>query len=317
MRKLNFGANDSSRPAKGGAGSSSVVTGETMGLPSLLKKLRQDAQQEIERATAHVVQIVSVFTRELRFMEGEVVIAWHNSEARLSALCSEISSLESDADQLRQRVSGLEEVNAGLGQRNAELLIEMAEVREEARQANERAGAMEAASVFLQTEDNDNDGADFEMLRQTEALFGEADEMRAGGRSISGAVALANVPAVNGGCERFPSTAECQTGDGNATENGRSLGLVYVGASPWKGGGRQRADSAGKGMYQRTQAPGVTPAEEAGEPTPRVEASKGKEGKDKDFTSRKFSFSRKAGRKIVRSLSFGSEPPKRDVSSSI
>ena len=94
-----------------------------------------------------------------------------------------------------------------------------------------------------------------------------------------------------------------------------SKGGFYVGASPLFGSkmGRTRAESGVKGaFYPRGPAPSTD-----AEAVSKIEGAPGVENAVKgSWTGRKLSFSRKAGRKIVRSLSFGAEPPKRDVAAS-
>ena len=205
--------------AQGGAGGA----GGAGGLPSLLKKLKQDAQEEILKATAHVRQIVNVFRRELMLLEREASVRKHCHQSNVGSLCVEVEALEGQRRELVHERRELLAAKAELEGQKAALEREVVDLKEEARRAHERADAMEAASVFLQARApraciNDPtlpcrpplnpclavspqaDETDVTQIRSTgDAMLGTADEARKGARNTFGMVALANVPALNGG----------------------------------------------------------------------------------------------------------------------
>ena len=124
MRKLSFDSATDRRAqltaAASGAASSSTVKDmpSTEGLPSLLKRLRADAQAEIEKATASVTQLHICLSRELRHMEAE-------NQALLRAHEGEVDSLRTTADKLREDVARLQRERSEMEQR---LLKEKADV---------------------------------------------------------------------------------------------------------------------------------------------------------------------------------------------
>ena len=147
---------------------------------------------------------------------------------------------------------------------------------------------MEAASVFLQAEEDDFD-AEIRRIKSTQAILGESNEARAGARSVSGSVALANVPAMHGG---YSGTTDSTREDTSIDPIGRVYAHPRV-SSPVSGVPAGKASRWGK-----SGAPASTGGDlETG----------GSVANPVQPTRRKMSFTRKAGRKIVRSLSFGAE----------
>lgn len=73
MRKVSLGG---TTPGEGGHRSSSnngsTSAGDTQGLPTLLKKMRVEAQDEIRRATATVTQLHDCLAREILHLEQQV-----------------------------------------------------------------------------------------------------------------------------------------------------------------------------------------------------------------------------------------------------
>ena len=142
------------------------------------------------------------------------------------------------------------------------------------RRATERADAMEAASALLQSEE-------MSPTSQPRAGLGFVDENVVGARSVLGSVVLTHVPELNGGA---PSTARQQPGRQSS------------------GGHRRFSFSSPLDPPAAAKANG---ADHKGESAPTVVHGR-------PLQQRKMSFSKKAGRKLVRSLSFGHDAPKRE-----
>ena len=174
VRKLSFDSHVSKmqaakrkEEASAAAGSSSgAAASASEGLPSLLKRLRQDAQAEIDRATAASRYVHICLAREIRLLELSECAMRDAHTARVAALeaahaqqvdalRAEIATLTADGETLRAEKRAVEEARAASEQRNAELTAEVTTQREAARLAAERADAMEAASALLQSEDVD------------------------------------------------------------------------------------------------------------------------------------------------------------------
>ena len=131
-------------------------------------------------------------------------------------------------------------------------------MREEVRRTHERAEAMEAASALLNESDDLPLSARESGASSHAPRWSENYETRKGTRNTHGAVALTNVPLMNGGGAPSPAAAGCSP----------EAAAVHA-------------------------------------PSPATATSGG--GK----IGRKASFSRKAGRKLVRSLSFSYDDRKR------
>ena len=327
VRKLSFGKG-------GGVGGSSSAAGSVVrpastgptptipmpelpvagqqGLPSLLKKLRQDAQEEIVRATAHVRQIVTILTREIALAESDREAVCQCHEANLTALLDDVRMLEGQRAELVRNVHELEAAKASLESRNAALTAETAEAKEEAQRARERADAMEAASVFLQPAEVAGGGEQ----RHNASNSMDVTEDRVGSRSLHGTVSLANVPAMHGGSaidteyeddELDPELAGIRV-EGKVTGGGASFEVDTRGRCR----STSAASSASRTVFGRSKgqnapanANGHSQSQETGAHSTAPDiAPNERSGK----VTRKFSFTRKAGSKIVRSLSFGSEP---------
>ena len=168
VRKLAFDKQTNHGIVADGSSTSSPTTASSMtresvaaqipnqqGLPSLLKKLRQDAQEEIYRATAHIRQIVRILGLEIQQVEGDRDAACACYEANMVAMLSDLSVLEKQREELLREKRELHIQTIALESRNAVLTLEMAEVRAEAQQAHERADAMEAATALLQNAKDD------------------------------------------------------------------------------------------------------------------------------------------------------------------
>lgn len=160
IRRLVFGA---SRGTSGDAepraapSTSQRESSQAGGLPSLLKKLKQDAQDEILKATAHVREVVQIFRNEMALLECECDAVRRCHESNVDSLRAEVRALESQRAELLDEHSRVLAAKVELEQSQAGLEAECARLKEETRKANERADAMEAASVFLQTEEIDAD----------------------------------------------------------------------------------------------------------------------------------------------------------------
>jgi len=276
------------------------------GLPSLLKKLRQDAQEEIFRATAHIRQIVRILGLEIQQVEGDRDAACACYEANMVAMLSDLRVLEKQREELLREKRELHTQTIALESRNAVLTLEMAEVRAEAQQAHERADAMEAATALLQ---NAKDDVDFV---RTDSFTADEHEERVGSRSINGSVSLANVPAMHGGALSYEYVEDKlergALGSIRIDHRGLASGMIEV-------VGRTRASgSKGSSLFGRQiKAQSGLDAYGGGCEASGGQLSSSQEtGAVRGSVTRKLSFTRKAGRKIVRSLSFGAEVSKHD-----
>jgi len=317
VRKLTFGSKEASSSRSGilavtaaastagalpSAPDEPIVTGQ-QGLPSLLKKLRQDAQEEIHRATAHVRQIISIMAHEIQLVEGERDSISATCEASFACLLEDVRELEGQRETLMREKLDLETAKASLESRNAAFTKEMAEVQAEAQRARERADAMEAASVFLQPSD---DGTALDVREHADSLFGEADGDRVGSRSLNGSVSLANVPAMHGGCAFDPLEDSTVIGGEGAALRIESKVVGPPGGATYELGARSRATSNTIfGRPPPKRAAGGSGVQETGL---SIQSAAGGDGFVRGAVTRNFSFTRKAGRNIVRSLSFGAEP---------
>lgn len=284
VRKLSFdsvverqqkAARDSAAAAVAGqdAGKSSateVSRPGVEGLPALLKRLRQDAQTEIERATASVTTLRTCLAKELSLMEAERRASELHHHHAAEGLRATIGTMQKAAEQMTQAKSEVEAELAAAEKRNEELVAQVALLKQEALRAKERMDAMEAADAFLQSEATEEDSPRTRMQARSQML-GSVEEELVGARSARGAVSLVNVPAMHGGVMHVGATSD----EPSAPATARAL-------PSW----------------------GRNPLAPAGAPS-----SNKAETEKKGGLPRKLSFGRK-GRRLVRSLSFGHERPK-------
>lgn len=114
VRKLSFDSatRKLAEAASGGANSSAARASDmpaTDGLPSLLKRLRADAQAEIEKATASVTQLHVCLSREIRSMEAERQELLRTSQERVDSLRATIDKLREDVERLQRERSEMEQ----------------------------------------------------------------------------------------------------------------------------------------------------------------------------------------------------------------
>ena len=302
-RKLSFDSHVSklSQAKRSEDDPTSSVGGE--GLPSLLKRLRHDAQLEIEHATAHATQMHLCLAREIRMLEREeremaeahmqrIDTLQASHQEQVGGLQAEVQRLTDAFEQLRGEKRLEEEARASAEQRCAELVKQVAAMEVEVGSARERADAMEAATALLQSEESPvTSPAHKSAARFKAERLGVSDEARQGARCVTGSVSLVNVPAMNGGS--FAS--EHGTLDSGVFVSPRDPNLISPAVAPLNGGRK---------LSLRSGAPSGAPSDAL--PSAPSAASQG------GGLQRKMSFGRKAGRKLVRSLSFGHEERKRE-----
>ena len=260
-----------------GAASSSKPGVE--GLPALLKRLRQDAQLEIERATASVSTLRHCLAREILLLERERRECELAHQSEVEALHLTIAAQRQAAEQVKRDKAEVEAELSATERRNDELVAEVARLKREAQQAKEKMDAMEAASAFLEPEAV-VEHSPSKRLEAREQMLGRVEEELVGSRSARGAVSLANVPAINGGGGLFEEAVPPEAS------------APAVRASPASGWGWKAA------------IPNGTPASSKA-------ASAEQQQQQQQQQQRKLSFGRK-GRRLVRSLSFGHERQKPD-----
>lgn len=186
------------------------------GLPTLLRKIRLDAQQQVLRETVEERLMATILRDELEHVETESASMPTIAAAAMAALQVELAAMDDELSAALTEVAKREETIRNLESTNAALAREMHEVRSESAKALEYANAMEAADAFLSC------GSEEDALNELD--LSEEHIVRIGSHSGYGTVALANVPAINGGC-RLPGAAAFD-GDGTAVEAGGAQGAV-------------------------------------------------------------------------------------------
>ncbi len=290
VRRLTFDSGDSNS-ARESAAATSV---QHAGLPSLLKRLRKDAQDEILRATAHVNEIVHILGREVQEAEGNRETTCTCYEANMAALLNDLRMAEQQRMELVRDKRELECRIGTLVSRNALLMAEIEQVQAEAQRDRERADATEAAAALIDTEE-------LEMMGTGSITINEHEQAS---RSVSSSVSLANVPTMHGGALSYDATTE-----GDELERDAEI-EQHSGSTSAVAEGRTRAPSASRGSTLFGRQPKVPDSNTSGRQDAGGPSSLSLElGAVRGSLTRKFSF--KSGPRLARSLSFGDEASRR------